>query len=107
MSEARILRFQTRDCFTCAANSSQLLNQKTQVNQSESFTNFAFKTTIACFRVNSKIGRFLKLILFAELALPSWLRHILYNGFPREDFHPKGDGGSGRRPLPPDHLTFW
>ena len=25
----------------------------------------------------------------------------------REDFHPKGDGGSGRRPLPPDHLTFW
>ena len=20
--------------------------------------------------------------------------------------HPKGDGGSGRRPLPPDHLTF-
>ena len=25
----------------------------------------------------------------------------------REDFHPKGDGGSGRRPLPPGHLTFW
>ena len=22
------------------------------------------------------------------------------------NFHPKGDGGSGRRPLPPDHLTF-
>ena len=31
--------------------------------------------------VNSKIGRFVKLILFAELALPSWLRHILYNEF--------------------------
>ena len=29
------------------------------------------------------------------------------NLVPREDFHPKGDGGSGRRPLPPDHLTFW
>ena len=25
----------------------------------------------------------------------------------REDFHPKGDGGSGRRPLPPDYLRFW
>ena len=24
----------------------------------------------------------------------------------RKNFHPKGDGGSGRRPLPPDHLTF-
>ena len=22
------------------------------------------------------------------------------------NFHPKGDGGSGRRPLSPDHLTF-
>ena len=22
-------------------------------------------------------------------------------------FSPEGDGGSGRRPLPPDHLTFW
>ena len=22
------------------------------------------------------------------------------------NFHPKGDGGSGRRPLPPDHLAF-
>ena len=22
------------------------------------------------------------------------------------DSHPEGDGGSGRRPLPPDHLTF-
>ena len=31
---------------TCAANSSQLLNQKAQVNQSESFTNFAFKTAM-------------------------------------------------------------
>ena len=75
MSEAWILRFQNRDCFTCAANSSQLLNQKTQVNQSESFTNYSMLS------VNSKIGRFVKLILFAELALPSWLRHILYNGF--------------------------
>ena len=32
MSETWILMFQTQDCFTCAcaANSSQLLNQKTQ-----------------------------------------------------------------------------
>ena len=22
-------------------------------------------------------------------------------------FSPEGDGGSGRRPLPPSHLTFW
>ena len=22
-------------------------------------------------------------------------------------FSPEGDGGSGRRPLPPDHFTFW
>ena len=24
-----------------------------------------------------------------------------------QKFSPVGDGGSGRRPLPPDHLTFW
>ena len=24
-----------------------------------------------------------------------------------QKFSPGGDGGSGRRPLPPDHLTFW
>ena len=22
-------------------------------------------------------------------------------------FSPEGDGGSGRRPLPPNHFTFW
>ena len=88
MSEAWILRFQIRDCFTCAATSSQLLNQKTQGNQSESFINFAFKATLwftsffyGMLSVNSKIRRFLKLILFAELVFPSWLRNVLYNGF--------------------------
>ena len=52
----------------------------------ESFTNFAFKTILwltlffySMLSVNSKIGRFVKLILFAELVLPCWLRHILYN----------------------------
>ena len=24
-----------------------------------------------------------------------------------QKFSPVGDSGSGRRPLPPDHLTFW
>ena len=67
--------------FTCAANSSQLLNQKTQVNQSESFTNFAFKTNIACLALTAKLEDLSSAILFAGLALPSWLRHILYNGF--------------------------
>ena len=55
MSEASILKFQTQDGFTCAANSSQLLNQKTQVNQSESLTNFAFKPTIACLALTAKL----------------------------------------------------
>ena len=40
-----------------------------------------FQNNYSMLSVNSKIGRFVKLILFAELALPSWLRHILYNGF--------------------------
>ena len=76
-----ILRFQTRDCFTCVANSSQLLNQKTQVNQIGILHQLRFQNNYSMLRVHSKIGRFVKLILFAELALPSWLRHILYNGF--------------------------
>ena len=85
MSEAWILRFQTQDCFTCAASSSQLLNQKTQVNQSESFTNFGFKTTIACLALTATLEYLSSLFCFAELALPSWLRpglrHILYKEF--------------------------
>ena len=88
MSEAWNLRFQIRDCFTSAATSSRLLNQKSQVNQSESFSNFAFKATLwltlffySMLSVSSKIGRFVKPTLFSELALPSWLRHILYNWF--------------------------
>ena len=56
--------------------------RKLKVNQSESFTNFVFKTTLwltfffrSMHSVNSKIGRFVQLILFtAELAFPSWLR---------------------------------
>ena len=40
-----------------------------------------FQNNCSMQSVNSKIGIFVKLILFAELALPSWLRHILYNGF--------------------------
>ena len=33
------------DTFTCTATSSQLLNQKIQVNKSKSFTNFAFQNS--------------------------------------------------------------
>ena len=40
-----------------------------------------FQNTYCMLSVNSKIGRFVSLILFAELALPSWLRHIFNNGF--------------------------
>ena len=40
-----------------------------------------FQNKYCVLSVNSKIGRFVKLILFADLALPSWLIHILYNGF--------------------------
>ena len=40
-----------------------------------------FQNNHSMLSVNSKIGRFVKLILFVELALPAWLRHILYNGF--------------------------
>ena len=40
-----------------------------------------FQNNYSMLSVNSKIGRFVKLILFVELALPSWLSHILYNGF--------------------------
>ena len=35
-----------------------------------------FQNNYSMLSVNSKIGRFVKLILFAELALPSWLRNI-------------------------------
>ena len=42
-----------------------------------------FQNNYSMVSINSKIGRFIQLILFVELALPipSWLRHILYNGF--------------------------
>ena len=40
-----------------------------------------FQNSHSMLSVNSKIGRFVKLILLAELALPSSLRHIFYNGF--------------------------
>ena len=40
-----------------------------------------FQNNYSMLSINSKIGRFVKLNSFAELALPSWLRHILYNGF--------------------------
>ena len=69
------------DTFTCTVTSSQLLNQKIQVNKSKSFSNFAFKTVLSFFKALTlffstfnftyKIGRFGKLILFTELALPS------------------------------------
>ena len=34
--------------------------------------------------------------------LTNWVMFLYHT----RDSHPKGDGGSGRRPLPPDHLTF-
>ena len=40
-----------------------------------------FQNNYSMLSINNKIGRFVKLILFAELALPSWLRHILCNRF--------------------------
>ena len=74
---------------TCTSTPSQLLNQKIQVNKSKSFSNFAFKTVLwffkaltllfysmFSFKLRNKIGRFGTLILFTELAFPSWLRHI-------------------------------
>ena len=72
------------DCtdFTCAATSSQLLNQKLKsISRNPSTTLWLTLFFYSMLSVNSKIRRFVKLILFAELALPSWLRHILYNGF--------------------------
>ena len=72
------------DYFTCTATSSQLLNQKIQVDKSKCFTNFAFKTVLwffkaltlffysmSNFKLRNKTDRFGKLILFTELALPS------------------------------------
>ena len=32
---------------------------------------------------------------------------FLRSHYTLQKFSPGGDGGSGRRPLPPDHLTFW
>ena len=40
-----------------------------------------FQNNYSMLSVNNKNGRFAKFILFVELALPSWLSHILYNGF--------------------------
>ena len=73
-------------------------NKKIQVSQSKSFSNFDFKTVLwffmaltlffynmFSFKLRNKIGRFGKLILFTELALPSWFKHILCTGL---DFLP-------------------
>ena len=71
MREAWNSKDSDSDCFTCAANSSQLINQKTQVNQSESFTNFAFKTTIACLALTAKLED-----LSSLFCLQNWPFHL-------------------------------
>ena len=50
---------------------SKLLNQKTQVSQSESFTNFAFKTTIACLALTAKLED-----LSSLFCLKNWPFHL-------------------------------
>ena len=67
------------DTFTCTATSSQLLNPKIQVNKSNSFNNFAFKTvswffkaltlffySMFSFKLRNKIGRFGILVLIVK-----------------------------------------
>ena len=63
---------------------SKLFSTAQSENSSQSIEilhQLCFQNNYSMLGVNSKIGRFVKLTLFAELALPSWLRHILYNGF--------------------------
>ena len=49
----------------------KLLNQKTQVSQSESFTNFDFKTTIACLALTEKLED-----LSSLFCLQNWPFHL-------------------------------
>ena len=63
---------------------SKLFSTAQSENSSQSigiFHQLCFQNNYSMLSVNSKIGRLVKLILLAELALPSWLRHILYNWF--------------------------
>ena len=63
---------------------SKLFSTAQSENSSQSIEilhQLCFQNGCSMLSVNSKIGRFVKLIFFAELALPYWLRHILYNGF--------------------------
>ena len=62
---------------------SKLLSTAQSENSSQSIGilhQLCFQNNYSRPSVNSKIGRFVKLILFAELALPSWLRHISTTG---------------------------
>ena len=63
---------------------SKLFSTAQSANSSQSIGilhQLCFQNNKSMLSVNSKTGRFVKLILFAELALPSWLSHILHNGF--------------------------
>ena len=51
------------------------------INQSESFTNFAFKTTIACLAVTAKLEDLSRLFCSQNWPFHLGLRLILYNGF--------------------------
>ena len=55
-----------------------------------------FQNNYSMLTVNSKIGRFVKLILFAELALPSWLRQASTKPKARRYARPKGGHYEGR-----------
>ena len=74
--------------FTFSSTSDLNQLKSVHLHKWDPFTIFAFKTTswltlffYSMVIVNSKIGKFVKTILFAGLALPFWLRHILHNVF--------------------------
>ena len=71
MSEAWNSKVSDSGLFYMCSKLSQLLNQNTQVNQSESFTNFAFKTTIACLALTAKLED-----LSSLFCLQNWPFHL-------------------------------
>ena len=44
---------------------------------------------------------------FQRLLVSMSTSELVASSHTLQKFSPGGDGGSGRRPLPPDHLTFW
>ena len=86
----------------------EILNQYKEAN----FGKNVFKLFLSSYYIRQLPQFYSKLLItwanFSQnrRCKPNTIGQILTEPCHPRNSHPKGDGGSGRRPLPPDHLTF-